>query len=81
MQQFLALYETTHKGFETVSEVVERLQYQSLLNMTAEAYLKELGINDRFAQEILQTATRGNYCQDLNQLHALAVMVCCVYIK
>jgi prenylcysteine oxidase/farnesylcysteine lyase len=75
VEKFLEMYETTHHGFETVSEVVEKLQFHSLLNMTAEAYLKELGINDRFAQEILQTATRGNYCQDLNQLHALAVMV------
>ncbi|KAL9550938.1 hypothetical protein MBANPS3_004512 [Mucor bainieri] len=72
--RFLDLYDSDH-GFEHVSEIVKSLDYQSLLNMTAEAYLKELGINDRFAQEILQTATRGNYCQDLNTLHALAVMV------
>ncbi|KAK4519197.1 uncharacterized protein ATC70_009429 [Mucor velutinosus] len=74
VQRFMELYDTDH-GFEHVSEIVKSLDYQSLLNMTAEAYLKELGINDRFAQEILQTATRGNYCQDLNTLHALAVMV------
>lgn len=68
------LYDTEH-GFEHISDIIESLEYQSLLNMTAEAYLKELGINERFSQEILQTATRGNYCQDLNALHALAVMV------
>lgn len=75
MQRFATLYEGTPKGFESVSQVVDKLQFHSLLNMTAEAYLKELGINDRFAQELLQTATRGNYCQDLAQLHALALMV------
>ncbi|OAD05137.1 hypothetical protein MUCCIDRAFT_189216 [Mucor lusitanicus CBS 277.49] len=74
VKRFMELYDADH-GFEHVSEVVKSLEYQSLLNMTAETYLKELGINDRFAQEILQTATRGNYCQDLDSLHALAVMV------
>ncbi|CEP17748.1 hypothetical protein [Parasitella parasitica] len=74
VKRFMDLYDTDH-GFEHISEVVKSLEYQSLLNMTAEAYLKELGINERFSQEILQTATRGNYCQDLNALHALAVMV------
>ncbi|GAN05753.1 FAD/NAD(P)-binding domain-containing protein [Mucor ambiguus] len=74
VKRFMELYDADH-GFEHVSEIVKNLDYQNLLNMTAEAYLKELGINDRFAQEILQTATRGNYCQDLNTLHALAVMV------
>lgn len=70
----MRLYDSDH-GFEHVSDIVQSLDYKNLLNMTAEAYLKELGINERFSQEILQTATRGNYCQDLNALHALAVMV------
>lgn len=69
------LYDANH-GFEHVSEIVKSLDFQSLINMTAEEYLsKELGINERFSREILQTATRGNYCQDLDALHALAVMV------
>ncbi|OBZ84934.1 Farnesylcysteine lyase [Choanephora cucurbitarum] len=75
VQRFLTFYEAADHGFESVSDIVDQLDYKSLLNMTAEAYLKTLGINERFTYEILQSATRGNYCQDLNALHALAVMV------
>ncbi|RCH82284.1 hypothetical protein CU098_007630 [Rhizopus stolonifer] len=71
----MEFYGASNHGFEHVSDIVEKLDYQTLLNMTASDYLKELGIQDRFSQEILQSATRGNYCQDLNALHALAVMV------
>ncbi|KAI8337330.1 Prenylcysteine lyase-domain-containing protein [Blakeslea trispora] len=75
VQRFMKFYEASDHGFESVSEIVAKLDYESLLNMTAEAYLEKLGINQRFTHEILQSATRGNYCQDLNALHALTVMV------
>ena len=81
VQRFLTFYEAADHGFESVSDIVDQLDYKSLLNMTAEAYLKTLGINERFTYEILQSATRGNYCQDLNALHALAVMVWRHYVK
>ncbi|KAI9474051.1 MAG: Prenylcysteine lyase-domain-containing protein [Benjaminiella poitrasii] len=77
VQRFLNIYNESenHDTFEDVADVVKSLDLQKLVNMTAEAYLKELGVNERFSHEILQTATRGNYCQDLNALHSLAVMV------
>ena len=70
----MELYDT-EKGFENVQEMIANLKYEPLLNQTAATYLKDLGINERFSNEILQTAARGNYCQNLNALHALAVMV------
>lgn len=74
VEKFLELYDADH-GFENVQKIVESLDFDTLLNQTAAHYLKELGINERFSNEILQTAARGNYCQNLNTLHALAVMV------
>lgn len=62
-------------GYQDVADLVKDLDFQTLLNTTAEEYLAALGINERFSQEILQSATRGNYCQDLKALHAFAVMV------
>lgn len=70
----MELYDTDH-GFEDVQKLVRSLEFETLLNKTAAEYLKELGINERFSNEILQTAARGNYCQNLNALHGLAVMV------
>jgi prenylcysteine oxidase/farnesylcysteine lyase len=78
----MELYDADH-GFENVAKVVKNLDFETLVNQTAADYLAELGINDRFSNEILQTATRGNYCQNLNALHAFAVMVSktqCVFI-
>ncbi|KAI8979473.1 Prenylcysteine lyase-domain-containing protein [Mycotypha africana] len=74
VKKFMEIYDAS-EGFQDINQIVDKLNFKNLLNMTAESYLKELGINERFSQEILQTATRGNYCQDLNALHALAVMV------
>ncbi|KAI7907608.1 Prenylcysteine lyase-domain-containing protein [Cokeromyces recurvatus] len=74
VKRFLNIYNETQQQDE-IMEIVKDLGLKELVNMTAESYLKDLGINDRFSYEILQTATRGNYCQDLNALHALAVMV------
>lgn len=68
------MYDTDH-GFENIQKIVKSLEFETLLNQTAAAYLKDLGINELFSNEILQTATRGNYCQNLDSLHALAVMV------
>lgn len=74
------IYNVDH-GYKDVADIVKDFDFQTLLNMTAENYLQELGINNKFSQEILQSATRGNYCQDLNALHALAVMVKTHYCK
>lgn len=75
VEQFLKLYDADH-GFENMAKIVEKLQFNELMNQTAIDYLNHaLGINDRFSFEVLQSATRGNYCQDLNQLHAFALMV------
>lgn len=74
VERFVNIYEA-EKGYRDIGRLVKDFDFQTLLNMTAEEYLKDLGINNRFSQEILQSATRGNYCQDLNALHALAVMV------
>lgn len=68
------IYNVDH-GFEHVSDIVKQLDLQKLVNITAQQYFKELGTDDQFAQKVLQTATRGNYCQDLDAIHAFAVMV------
>ncbi|GAA5817285.1 hypothetical protein MFLAVUS_010828 [Mucor flavus] len=74
VEKFLELYDADY-GFENIAKIVETLGFNSLFNQSASDYLKKLGVNERFSNEILQTATRGNYCQDLNTLHGLAVMV------
>lgn len=74
VKEFMKLYED-HEGFETMEKMIESLNYQNLVNQTSIEYLKSLGINDRFSNEVLQSGTRGNYCQDLNRLHPFALMV------
>lgn len=74
VKEFMKLYED-HEGFETMEKMIESLNYQNLVNQTAIEYLKSLGINDKFSNEVLQSGTRGNYCQDLNRLHPFALMV------
>jgi prenylcysteine oxidase/farnesylcysteine lyase len=74
----LAIYDQKN-GYESVDKMVEELGFTAYINQTAAEYLKQQGINENFVHEVLQTAARGNYCQDLNILHVFAVMVSFLY--
>lgn len=43
---------------------------------TGEQYLRENGISEGFAREVVQASTRVNYAQNLEYIHGLEAMVC-----
>lgn len=61
-----------------MSQVVKVLGLEKETEMTAaEYYAAENGLNERYLREIVQSATRVNYGQDLDELHALGSHVSC----
>ncbi|KAI8976748.1 Prenylcysteine lyase-domain-containing protein [Pilobolus umbonatus] len=74
VKQFTEIY-NMKEGYSNMADIVRELGIEELLNTTAIDYLNKMGIFDKFSYEVLQSATRGNYCQDLNIVHALATMV------
>lgn len=52
--------------------IVTRLGLENEVEMTAaDYYAKEGGLNERYLREIVQSATRVNYGQNLDSMHAL----------
>ncbi|GAB5593460.1 hypothetical protein Unana1_08360 [Umbelopsis nana] len=68
---WLKVYEN-YPAFNHMSQVVKDLELEKETEMTAaEYYAAENGLNERYLREIVQSATRVNYGQDLDELHAL----------
>jgi prenylcysteine oxidase / farnesylcysteine lyase len=55
-----------------MDQLVKALDLKREIEMTAaDYYAAEKGLNERYLREIVQSATRVNYGQDLDELHAL----------
>ncbi|KAI7863419.1 Prenylcysteine lyase-domain-containing protein, partial [Spinellus fusiger] len=76
MRQFEeTFYQKNALPFYSLSDAFSHERMHSLLNTTAAAYFEALGSSVKFNQEIIQTATRANYGQDIDQLHAMGALV------
>ena len=73
--KFLKLYDTPTFPWLDLTQTVAEL---GLLDATAAdgaTYLREHGVSDKFANEVLQSFTRVNYASDLQFVHGLETMV------
>ncbi|KAI8140013.1 Prenylcysteine lyase-domain-containing protein [Fennellomyces sp. T-0311] len=62
--------------FHDIGEALTQFGLEGLLNETAADYLeKRLGLSEKFIREIIQTASRANYGQDVGSLHAFGALV------
>ncbi|PKI84645.1 hypothetical protein MVES1_001875 [Malassezia vespertilionis] len=59
----------------SVSELVSSIKSESLAKQTLRDYLIHEHVSKQFAEEIGAAATRGNYAQDADQIHAFAGLV------
>ncbi|OZJ06019.1 hypothetical protein BZG36_01079 [Bifiguratus adelaidae] len=71
---FVSLYESI--SFQHVRDIVSHLGIQALVNQSAESYfIDQKGLKRSYMDEIVQSATRVNYGQDLDELHAFGAMI------
>ena len=64
-----------------MDQLVKALDLKREIEMTAaDYYAAEKGLNERYLREIVQSATRVNYGQDLDELHALGSHVSVVLL-
>ncbi|KAH8553204.1 Prenylcysteine lyase-domain-containing protein [Umbelopsis sp. PMI_123] len=69
--RWLKVYDDS-PAFINMDHLVKYLGLQREIEMTAaDYYAAEKGLNERYLREIVQSATRVNYGQDLDELHAL----------
>ena len=59
-----------------MNQLVKALDLTKEIEMTAaDYYASQKGLNERYLREIVQSATRVNYGQNLDELHALGSQV------
>ncbi|KAI8080016.1 Prenylcysteine lyase-domain-containing protein [Halteromyces radiatus] len=74
IDRFLTIYHQDKPPFSTLSQIVDQLNLTDLVNKTASDHLTSL-FGSAFVNEMIQSASRGNYGQDANILHAFAALV------
>lgn len=67
----LTLYAPDTPPFETLGSVVEGLNWTSLVSRTTADLLDAEGINPQWTRELVEAATRVNYAQNVDSIHAL----------
>ena len=74
VNQFLRLYEEW-QPFQTLTDAAALLGLTRLTSQTGRELLESHNIGDKFANEIVQAATRVNYAQNISFIHGLETMV------
>ncbi|KAK8226227.1 Prenylcysteine lyase-domain-containing protein [Phyllosticta capitalensis] len=73
---FLKLYEAPHFPWRSLTDKVMELGLLRPVAMTGERFLRENGIGELWAGEVVQASTRVNYAQNLALINGLITMVC-----
>ncbi|KAG2129757.1 FAD/NAD(P)-binding domain-containing protein [Suillus clintonianus] len=71
IDRFLGLYTPDSPRWDDISALSERLQSVSMTNQTASDFLEGNGVAPLFARELVEAATRVNYGQNVDKIHAL----------
>ncbi|EST09280.1 Prenylcysteine lyase [Kalmanozyma brasiliensis GHG001] len=61
--------------WSTVGELAEAVNASSLVGQTGMAFLKDHRVGELFIEEMVEAATRVNYAQDTDAIHAFGAMV------
>ncbi|KAG8959873.1 hypothetical protein FRC03_007347 [Tulasnella sp. 419] len=61
----------THNTWRSVEELSEMLGFSDIHDRTADKWYDSKNINPKFTRELIEGATRVNYCQDIDQIHGL----------
>jgi len=74
--KFMRMYEEPVFPWPSLNEVVAEVGLLEATGVTGEQLLREEGVSDKFANEIVQASTRVNYASNLAIIHGLETMVC-----
>ena len=75
--RFLRMYDERDAfPFYDLTEVAEQVNLLPITNQTGQKLLREAGVGNRMASELVQASTRVNYAQNLADFHGLETMVC-----
>ncbi|KAL4250177.1 prenylcysteine oxidase family protein [Abortiporus biennis] len=75
VKKFVEFYDPSAQTFPNITELTTRLGWSEFLAQTTSEYLDLQGIDHRWTREMIEAATRVNYGQNVDALHALEGLV------
>ncbi|KAL4068392.1 Prenylcysteine lyase-domain-containing protein [Scleroderma yunnanense] len=69
--EYVKLYTTESPRWDDVAHLVEKMGWTDFVNSTTLDYLTEKGISEKWTREMVESATRVNYGQNVDGIHAL----------
>lgn len=71
INQFLRLYDLDSPRWDNIASLASTFGWVDMANQTTLGYLENSGISNKFTREMVEAATRVNYGQDVDEIHAL----------
>ncbi|EGO02796.1 hypothetical protein SERLA73DRAFT_165743 [Serpula lacrymans var. lacrymans S7.3] len=71
VKQFGRLYVTESPRWDDIADLAARFEWTALANHTTAEYLDSKGVSPKFSREVVEAATRVNYGQNVDEIHAL----------
>ncbi|KDQ54837.1 hypothetical protein JAAARDRAFT_37950 [Jaapia argillacea MUCL 33604] len=71
IDRFVELYTPESPRWSTISDLADAFQWSDMVSQTTAEYLDSNGVSKRFSRELVEAATRVNYGQNLDEIHAL----------
>ncbi|KAF9015454.1 Prenylcysteine lyase-domain-containing protein [Cyathus striatus] len=68
---FLTLYSSDTPRWDNLSHLAETLGWRPLVTRTMSEHLLSQGVSEKYAHEVVEAATRVNYGQNVDKIHAL----------
>jgi len=71
VDQFVQLYSPEAPKWDNISSLASSFEWTDMHTQTMSGYLDGLEISQKFTREFVEAATRVNYGQDVDKIHAL----------
>ncbi|KAF8973540.1 Prenylcysteine lyase-domain-containing protein [Flammula alnicola] len=71
INQFLTLYSSASPKWDSIVDLSAQLGWSEMVNSTTSDYLARQGVSQKYVTEVVEAATRVNYGQNSDYIHAL----------
>lgn len=69
--QYLELYSVDGPRWKDINSLVSYFGWESMVGQTTADYLDAEGVAPKFSRELVEAATRVNYAQNVDAIHAI----------
>ncbi|KAJ3489421.1 hypothetical protein NLI96_g2134 [Meripilus lineatus] len=73
--QYLTLYSSSTKPFSNISDITDSFEWGHIAAQTTSEYLDLHAVDRRWTRELVEAATRVNYGQNVDAIHAIEGLV------